>query len=476
MNSNASSRTNKPSGSQKKKKAPSQQHQQHNGPRPGGAGGKGKGKGKQPQSALAARTTARKIVTDRKCSAAEGEYSKALKFFDEGQYGKAFVALEDACRIYKTLPKYAMKMAATLMKLERYQDAIDMATFRISVRVSENTFEPRFLRATAFLKTGEYGYAAADLLNCRAERPGAPEIAAAIEELHALWDVDDEYFDRHPDEAEEDVVYTDQAACVANFDLDCASDTEESTHMGYAGKPCTFYNQGKCYKGASCPGRHAVDSRTIRDRLGHNVCIFHIIGRCHFSDSARPYGPPTSRCWYSHSLAYLPADGWWNDPERIAFYRATYDILKATGSNAVMDLMLGGDMNGTWLPSERAAKFRAGLATLDSPDAVERALKQQRDEAFSRTARMDMRKGKSGGGDKYAKAMYTPGQIGEDIRRQGMGRYGDDYNDYDDSDEDDYVYAPWGLSQSDIAELAMQGINPWDEDAMSVLAVLNGYY
>ncbi|KAJ7068725.1 hypothetical protein C8F01DRAFT_1227725 [Mycena amicta] len=478
MNNNNPSKK-KPSGSKKKKK-PSQNQQggsqTANTTYRGAGGSSGKGKGKQPQQApptLAARTAARKVVSERKRSTADREYNKALRFFDTGEYDAALSALKDACRLFKTQPRYAMKMASTLMKLERYDDAIDMATFRIAIEpvASNDAFDARFLRATAFLKSKQFGHAAADLINCRIDKPNAAEVQAAIEELHGVWEVDDEYFEQNPDEAEKDVVYPDMATCTANYYLDCDSDTEESTHVGN-GRPCGNYNKGRCTYGSRCHLRHAVDSRSIRDRLGQNVCIFSILGRCHFASG--------NRCWYSHSTTHLPQQGWWNNHEYVAYYCAIYDLLKTTGSNEVMDLMLGGDMNGHWLPFERHDKFLAGLETLNKPENFRRAMQRQCDELFADIIGMDAKDiGRKGHKGVLGQAQRFFGGGGGVLRSRRRARFVDsDSDEYDSGggygyggyDSDDY-----GGYYDVYEELMLQGIKPWDPEAGAALRFL-GYW
>nr|GAT58494.1 predicted protein [Mycena chlorophos] len=337
-----------------------------------------------------------------------------------------------------------MKMAETFMKLGRFHDAIDMATFHIAVMRGGSTFHSRFLRANAFIQTKQYGHAAADLINCRNEDPSSTEVAASIEKLHSLWEVDDEYFDRHPEEAKKEAVYRDLAPCTANFDLDCESDTEESTHFGFgAGKPCLAYNHGYCRHGRNCRSRHAPDSRSIRDRLGHNVCVFSILGRCHFAAG--------SRCWYSHSTDNLPEHGWWRDPEYIKYYRTVYDILKATESTSVLDLMLGGDMNGRWLPFERRDRFAAGVATLGGSESFRSEIMDRCEQA-------------------RAGLLSRPDLVNSQARMFGSGGLGRRRSDWDDYDYSDYeVYSDhsdgeFGALSHMLEEMMSQGIKPWDDD------------
>lgn len=42
---------------------------------------------------------------------------------------------------------------------------------------------------------------------------------------------------------------------------------------------------------------------------GRNVCVYWLLGECHFSDE---------RCFYAHDKSYLPAKGWWMNKHRLA--------------------------------------------------------------------------------------------------------------------------------------------------------------
>ncbi|KAJ7206292.1 hypothetical protein GGX14DRAFT_643293 [Mycena pura] len=351
---------------------------------------------------LAERTRARKAVSDRKLAAAEQHYEKGVGFFGEEKYEDAVVALQDACTTFKTLPKYANKMVDAYMKLEMFDETVNLTSFLVALE-PKDSFEARLIRATAFMKTEEYDSAAGDLQRCKKDKPDDVRVDAAIEELRKVWDVP---FDKWDMAA---AAWPDFSPCTANFHLDCPSDTEDSKHHSSL-RPCRYYNQGKCAYGAKCRNSHAADARSIRDNLGRNVCLFYLMDRCKFASTP-------GECWYSHSKAHLPAAGWWNNPSYTESYRRLYDVYKSTGSNQVMDCLLGGDMNGGWRPYEQPARFELGMELMLGEDSLD-----------------------------------------------GIGSGSED-------DDDPYEF---GFSRGDIEELLCQGVKPWDDDAGAVLAALSG--
>ncbi|KAF7294336.1 hypothetical protein HMN09_01162800 [Mycena chlorophos] len=408
--------------------------QRNNGGPAGQTNAKGKGKQKAPQNqrasgsgpqfvqqpSLASKVAARKAVSVRKRIVAEKEYDKALMLHDAGDYDAALSALKNACRIFKTEPKYALKMASVFMKLKRYDDAIDMATFHIAVDDNEQHIASRFLRATAFIERGDYGKAAVDLINCKNIRPDALEVAAAIEHLHTLWDPEDDYFSRNPAEADTDVVHGDLSPCTANYDLDCESDTEESTHMGN-GQACKKYNTSSCGHGSKCRMRHAVDAKSIRDKLGRNVCIFYLIDRCYKG----------SACLYRHSKEHLPKLGWWANTEYVAYYRGMYDILHDNGVSD-KNMILGDVMNGRLLPFDYRTDF---------VNATVQSLKKTSSErlpAWLENVRRGLKNDLKLGADED-KPVFFPSTRARRRYRRRIDRFSDEDED-DDYDSEDWTW------------------------------------
>nr|GAT58495.1 predicted protein [Mycena chlorophos] len=441
--------------------------QRNNGGPAGQTNAKGKGKQKAPQkqpasgssrvslgpqfvqqASPASRATARKAVSIRKRAAAENEYDKAILLHDAGDYDAALSALKNACRIFKTEPKYALKMASVFMKLKRYDDAIDMATFHIAVDDSGEHIASRFLRATAFIERGDYGKAAVDLINCKNIRHDALEVAAAIEHLHKVWDPEDDYFSRNPAEADTDVVHGDLSPCTANYDLDCESDTEESTHMGN-GQACKKYNTSSCGYGSKCRMRHAVDAKSIRDNLGRNVCIFYLIDRCYKG----------SACLYRHSKENLPKLGWWAKTEYVAYYRGMYDILHDNGVSD-KNMILGDVMNGRLLPFEYRANFI---------NAAVQSVKKTSSEilpVWLENVRRGIKNDLELGADEDEPAFFPSTRARRRYRRRTDRSSDVEYDVDDDSDEWNWSSMINGDgSGMHVSDLVMLGIRPWDADA-----------
>ncbi|KAJ3996865.1 hypothetical protein F5050DRAFT_1522983 [Lentinula boryana] len=85
---------------------------------------------------------------------------------------------------------------------------------------------------------------------------------------------------------------------------------------------CRFYNHLGCRRGKKCLFSHAPDTRSIRDDLGKNVCLYHLIGKCKWDSFS---------CIYSHSKDNLPSEyiidedtskpSWWTDSARVKVVR-----------------------------------------------------------------------------------------------------------------------------------------------------------
>ncbi|KAF7302086.1 hypothetical protein MIND_00775300 [Mycena indigotica] len=399
---------------------------------------KGKGKQVEPQS-LASRAAARKIVSDRKQANAEKHYDKATGLFNDGKYEAALKSLQDACVTFKTLPKYVLKMASTFMKLERYEQAIDMATFHIAIDRNQNNISARFLRATAFIREHQYAEAAVDLILCKRSRPEALEVTDAIEQLHQLWDVDKDYFERNPEYANANAVHTIMATCTANYDLDCESDTEDSRHIGN-GKPCKNYNKGApCTSGSKCNFRHAVDDRSVRDQLGRNVCLNFLLHEC-----SKP------KCPYAHFKANLPINGWWNKSEYVAYYQSVYHNL-----GELIPPFLGRDMNGQLLPFQQR---ETSSAWIDSHHKTEGARHKLRRQLEAQCA-FDSIELASTGPFPLRPVTFFP--LRRTRRKMANIQLEDSFSEYDDSefDIDDFRGNRDGMTITDYIKL---GYRPWD--------------
>ncbi|KAH8825105.1 hypothetical protein DL96DRAFT_1817686 [Flagelloscypha sp. PMI_526] len=311
-------------------------------------------------------------------------------------------------------------MVQALFGVEKYNEVIPLASWIIAVNPA--TTETRYLRAVAFQAQKMYANASADYKKCLEQDKTMTKCIQALDQLDDLWD------------AEDDDEWSDMSPCTAMHDLECASDSDDSRHDGN-GTPCIMYNHDGCKYEIQCRFKHSADSRSVRDNLGQNVCLFWLIGRCYFVNKARP-------CWYSHSKKYLPANGWWNNDEYIEFYRDFYDTFKPISDDQTLDKVMGRDMNGQWHPWEQASKLAEAFEEFDSLQhqnkLLQRDLEHLIDDVRGRPHRVFRN-------NKLHSRLY-------------------------------YENSKVGFTRQDVMELAMQGVMPWEDDAADVLAVLNGHY
>ncbi|KAJ4477324.1 hypothetical protein J3R30DRAFT_202991 [Lentinula aciculospora] len=85
---------------------------------------------------------------------------------------------------------------------------------------------------------------------------------------------------------------------------------------------CRFYNHLGCRRGKKCLFSHAPDARSVRDNLGKNVCLYHLVEKCKWD---------SFNCIYSHSKDDLPSEytidddtskpAWWTDTARVEAVR-----------------------------------------------------------------------------------------------------------------------------------------------------------
>ncbi|KAF7981204.1 hypothetical protein HWV62_34533 [Athelia sp. TMB] len=75
-----------------------------------------------------------------------------------------------------------------------------------------------------------------------------------------------------------------------------SSDSYDSDYFHYGcGIPCRSFNRDVCKKGTACRNSHAPDEKSIRDLLGRNVCIYHLLDACKYGDA----------CVYNHIPDFL---------------------------------------------------------------------------------------------------------------------------------------------------------------------------
>ncbi|KAF6758595.1 hypothetical protein DFP72DRAFT_807769, partial [Ephemerocybe angulata] len=189
--------------------------------------------------------------------------------------------------------------------MNRWKDADWAAT--LALKANPKMTKARFRRAMARKASRRWEAANADLQTIVRNDPTFKEAAT---ELAIVLPIADRAFEQDEDD-DDDYNYIvpghpgwpTPGPQNDPTEPDSDSDTEDCRHKGN-GIACYFYNHSKCTRGQDCTFSHAPDDKSVRDELGRNVCIHHILGNCKFSDAV---------CIYCHDKTYLPASGWWTE-------------------------------------------------------------------------------------------------------------------------------------------------------------------
>ncbi|KAL0951723.1 hypothetical protein HGRIS_008397 [Hohenbuehelia grisea] len=120
--------------------------------------------------------------------------------------------------------------------------------------------------------------------------------------------------------------------------------------------PCQFYNHDGCNRGTDCAYSHAPDRKSVRDRLGKNVCLFYLFGGCRYG---------ADKCVYSHSREQL-SKHWSQDAMRPLIEIATRDygirpkldnMIRALDMDTqVVDYIVGSSLEGKKVHNDRNAQ------------------------------------------------------------------------------------------------------------------------
>ncbi|KAF8643574.1 hypothetical protein AX16_008962 [Volvariella volvacea WC 439] len=235
-----------------------------------------------------------------RCSKESDELrAKGNAFFKEGNYAKAIklYRLSLRCAVSSKDLIYS-NMAAAFLKLCSYKEAAEAATN--ALRYNPTASKPRYRRAVARRNLGQSKGALIDLTVILTIEPNCPDAQAELNKVIELSQDGSNVRDAHKtDEQLEYPVFN--ASPMSDSDIE--SDSSDCRHSGN-GIPCRYYNRRACNKGKDCLYSHAPDQKSIRDRLGRNVCLYHIVSDCKFGEE---------KCSYSHSMEYLPKKGWWNN-------------------------------------------------------------------------------------------------------------------------------------------------------------------
>ncbi|KIM25041.1 hypothetical protein M408DRAFT_161618 [Serendipita vermifera MAFF 305830] len=380
-----------------------------------------------------------KIKTTRRRKAYEAREKEALKvkeegnaFFRNGEYEKAAACYNYMCQLDFVKPTYHSNFFAACIKLEDYETVF--ATSTQSLMIDPTHKKLRYRRIQARRALGFHAGALSDAKAIiRQSDPSDPELAAIRREVkelellvanrppslrHKNITTDDYLTDDEDDFPNENDMET------RKFDPEVDwSESEDDPHVGN-GVPCRYYNrQSGCVKGDSCSFSHDIDELSERDLMGKNVCSYWLLGTCRFTEET---------CNYSHSKVALPKEGWWT----------------SSSGRSLMAMEMKGK-------SKRIARqIRAHKRAFEAP---KRVVGTQEERVRGLASRLRAEKGSE--------------------KKKKSNKRGKRQPFLDSDDDDDWEDEGMGFfSPEDEFELMCQGVNPWDDDAADVLAVLNGDY
>ncbi|KAH9059450.1 hypothetical protein EDB83DRAFT_2224440 [Lactarius deliciosus] len=222
--------------------------------------------------------------------------------FRKGEYREAIAEYEVAVKIHGPTATYLSNMAAAWLKLEAY-DAAEQCAKR-ALCIDPKFAKARFRRGQARKGNLQLTAAGVDFATVLEQNPDSTETKKALDEVLVLM--------RERNEEDEPI---DSEDCRPQFNVDSkvelesVSDSSDFNHEGN-GVPCRSYNHDGCKQGLECRFSHAPDYKSVRDRLGRNVCLHFLLGDCRVGS-----------CVYSHDKAYLPSGRWWGCERKLAEIR-----------------------------------------------------------------------------------------------------------------------------------------------------------
>ncbi|GAW09923.1 TPR-like protein [Lentinula edodes] len=223
------------------------------------------------------------------------------------------------------LIRYYSKLIETYIQLSLYEEAEATATRVLAVDPSNLIV--RLKRGHARRRAGHLAGALADFETVLSIPP-KPDTAQALHYDEALRQRDIvvdvlgcsylELAYAHPSEiAEYNAPSISPSSIEARSGIPLRASLDEPLPTN-----CRFYNHLGCRRGKKCLFSHAPDTRSIRDDLGKNVCLYHLVGKCKWDSFT---------CIYSHSKDNLPSEhvmendtskvAWWTNPARIETVR-----------------------------------------------------------------------------------------------------------------------------------------------------------
>ncbi|KAF4622452.1 hypothetical protein D9613_009592 [Agrocybe pediades] len=267
-------------------------------------------------AARALKRVARKTAVREK---AEGHKKAGDILFDSKNYKAAYQQYIEAIQLWGSNIEYYISLATAYRKLTWYEEAAHAATRALTL--DPKNAEARYIRGVARLEQRLLKPAKIDFETVLEHNPSHLLARAALTEVNHFI-ATSTHLGTHelgPDPVEEAVKDVDFGFPHYDFEaleVDELSDSSDCNHVGN-GVQCRFYNHEGCARGTACVFSHAPDEKSVRDELGKNVCIYHLLDSCKFG---------ATKCIYSHSKDALPKRGWWTSPEQIAKVKSVMEV------------------------------------------------------------------------------------------------------------------------------------------------------
>ncbi|KAF8968516.1 hypothetical protein BDZ97DRAFT_1798841 [Flammula alnicola] len=267
-------------------------------------------------AARALKRAARKSAIREK---AEGHKRTGDILFEANKYKAAYPHYLEAIQLWGSNPTYFISLAGAYRKLQWYEEAAHAATRALTLDPKNS--EARYVRGVArmeqrLLKPARLDFETVlehDLSHLRA-RAALTEVSHFIATSGQLGT--HELGPNPIEELVKDVDFGFPHYEQDALEIASVSDSSDCNHVGN-GVQCRFYNHEGCARGTACLFSHAPDEKSVRDELGRNVCIYHLLDSCKFG---------ASKCIYSHSKEALPKSGWWTSPEQIAKVKSVIEV------------------------------------------------------------------------------------------------------------------------------------------------------
>ncbi|KAJ7200432.1 hypothetical protein GGX14DRAFT_466793 [Mycena pura] len=267
------------------------------------------------ERAVAERAAKRLAISTRKHQQAKDRQAFGVTLMKIKNYEGAATCFADACSLWHSNPVCHCDLATAYLHLGRFADAEISASTALAL--DPKLVEARYARGMARKGRELCHDAIIDFETVLKLDPENDAARGALRELRAGT----------PDGQTEAVADAagdvDPAALplidADKLEVDSGSDTSDAQHTAND-VPCLFYNHQGCARGSACAFSHAPDTKSVRDRLGKNVCLYHLLGLCKFD----------TKCIYSHERAFLdPTRGWWNDEAKVAEMVARVEAQRA---------------------------------------------------------------------------------------------------------------------------------------------------